>query len=163
MREEPAVSDRPVQPKTPVSADVMLFGGGVVSGEFFTSLDTPRRAGPETLLDLLNDETRSFVPFQTAEGVHLLNRAAIRLVEFDSAELREVFERPDNEFVYGLNIELRTETQQVALQGCCYTGDLHPDARRPADLLNAPEMFLLVYREGKLTLVNKNSISHATV
>lgn len=158
------MSERPVQPKQPVSAEVALFGGEKVIGEFFVSMDSPRRdSGPETLHDLLNDNSRSFVPFQTEGGIFLINRSTLRTVEFDSRELKELFERPDNEFIYALNVDLRTETQAVTLQGFCFTGDLPPDTRRPVDLLNSAEMFLLVYQAGNLMLVNKTAISHAMV
>lgn len=156
--------ERPVQPKQPIAAEVTLFGGEKVNGEFFVSVDSPRRdSGPETLHDLLNDNSRSFVPFQTDGGIFLINRSTLRTVEFNSTVLKEVFERPDNEFIYALNVDLRTETQAVTLQGFCFTGDLPPDTRRPVDLLNSHAMFLLIYQAGNLMLVNKSAISHAMV
>ena len=93
----------------------------------------------------------------------LLNRESVRLVEFDSPELLDVFVRPDNEYIYALKIVLRTETQELGLQGFCYTGDLHPESRRPVDLLNSRDKFLMFYSTGSLMLVNKDAVSHANV
>ena len=157
------MATRLVLPKLPISAQVTLFGGDVVSGELFVAAASPVHRGPETLLELLNDNTRSFVPFQAEDCVMLLNRVTIRSVEFHSPELMEIFTRPDNESIYGLSIFLRTELKEVALDGFCFTGDLRPEARRPVDLLNGPEMFLLLYGNDRLHLVNTIAISHAQV
>jgi hypothetical protein len=152
-----------VMPKRPVRAAVTLFCGRKTSGNFFLDHAERTHAGPQTLLDLLNCDSRSFVPFHSDEGTLLLHRVAIRLVEFDSPELLTIFTKPDNSFIFALKIVLRTETKELALQGFCYTGDLHPESRRPVDLLNSRDMFLMFYSTGGLILINKNAISHADV
>ena len=152
---------RVVLPKLPVSAQVTLFGGDKINGEFFVAGASPNHAGPETLLELLNDDTRSFVPFQTESGMFLLNRESIRTIDFESEDLISIFTRPDNECIYALMLVLRAETE--SMQGFCFTGELRPEAQRPVDLLNAPDMFLLIYTDSKLVLCNKHAISHATV
>jgi hypothetical protein len=157
------VAEPVVVPKRPVRARVTLFGGKRVNGEFFTEAAARTHYGPETLLELLNNDTRTFVPFNAEGGTMLLNRESVRLVEFDSPELLDVFVRPDNEYIYAVKIVLRTETQELALQGFCYTGDLHPESRRPADLLNSRDKFLMFYSTGSLMLVNKDAVSHANV
>jgi hypothetical protein len=147
--------------KEAVVADVHLFGGKKVSGAFFLSPGTSHHEGSETLFDLLNDDERSFVPFQTSTELLFLHRTAIRCVDFDSRELAQLFLRPDNEHIYALKIVLQGETQEHSVAGFCFTGEQPPTARRPLDLLNAPEMFLLLFHDNKLTLVNKHTISHA--
>jgi hypothetical protein len=153
---------RVVLPKLPVSAQVTLFGGEKINGEFFVAAASPNHSGPETLLELLNDETRSFVPFQTENGMFLLNRESIRTIDFESEDLISIFTRPDNDCIYALMVVLRAEADH-SMQGFCYTGDLRPEAQRPVDLLNASDMFLLIYAENKLVMCNKHAISHATV
>jgi hypothetical protein len=153
---------RVVLPKLPVSAQVTLFGGNKISGEFFVAAASPNHSGAETLLELLNDETRSFVPFQTEDGMFLLNRESIRTIDFESEDLISIFTRPDNDCIYALMVVLRAETEH-SMQGFCYTGDLRPEAQRPVDLLNSPDMFLLIYADNKLIMCNKHAISHATV
>ena len=140
-----------------------LFGGEEVTGEFFVAATSPHHPGPESLLELLNDNARSFVPFQTEEGIMLLNRVSVRSVEFQSPETMAVFTRPDNDSIYALTIYLRTELQETAIDGFCFTGELGPEARRPVDLLNGPEMFVMIYAHERLQLLNKNAVSHAQV
>ncbi|HYF52553.1 MAG TPA: hypothetical protein VEJ63_24310 [Planctomycetota bacterium] len=149
-------------PKRPVLARVTLFGGKRVTGEFFAEQATPTHDSPETLPELLNHEGRAFVPFHTGQDLLLLHRRSIRLVEFDSPELQELFKKPGKD-LHEIKIVLRAELNELSLQGLCYTGDLHPETRRPVDLLNHADPFLLFYSTGSLMLINKNSISHAAV
>lgn len=157
------MASRTILPKLPVTANVTLFSGETVTGEFFVAATSPLHPGPETLLELLNDNARSFVPFQTEEGIMLLNRVTVRSVDFQSAETMAVFTSPHNEAIYALTLYLRTELQETAIDGFCFTGNLQPEGRRPVDLLNAPEMFVMVFAHEKLQLFNKNAISHAQV
>jgi hypothetical protein len=147
----------------PLTAMVTLFSGERVQGEFFVAAATPKHPGPETLLELLNDEARAFLPFQSEDGMLLLHRIAVRTIEFESDELAATFANPEGEHVYPLGVILRTETDDVELHGYCCTGNRATGSRRPLDLLNAPDMFVLLNLDGKLTLCNKNTISHATV
>jgi hypothetical protein len=158
-----SVAARVVLPKVPVTTKITLFGGETVEGELFVGARSPKHDGPETLAELLNDNTRSFVPFQTEEGMMLLNRVTVRTVDFESPELLAIFTRPDNERVYPLSVILRTEIPEDALEGYCYTGDLPAEAQRPVDMLNAPDMFVLLFSNDHMVLVNKNAISHAIV
>ncbi len=152
-----------VVPKRPVRAAVTMLGDRKMGGEFFLDNATPLHEGPETLLELINNNSRTFVPFHTERGTLLLNRLAIRIVEFDSPEVVAAFVQPDNPFIHDLRIVLRTETQELSMQGFCHTGELHPQSRRPADLLNTPDAFLLFYSTGTLILVNKAGISYASI
>jgi hypothetical protein len=157
------MSEPIVIPKRPVRARVTLFGGKRVTGEFFAESATKTHEGPETLLELLNHGERAFIPFNGDKGTLLLHRRSIRLVEFDSPELLDLFVGVEAKHVFELKIMLRTELQELSLQGKCYTGDQHPESRRPVDLLNASDPFLLFYSTGSLMLINKDSISHAVV
>ena len=152
-----------IHPKQPVRVAATLFGGKKIVGEFFLTTRSSRHAGPETLLELLNDNTRSFVPFHLGTGTTLLNRGSVRSVDFDTPELLDIFVKSDSEFIYSLQITFRTETKEMALQGFCFTGELPAGNRRPADLLNSPDLFMLFYCDGNLMLLNKNAISHANV
>ena len=152
---------RLVQPKVPITARITLFDGSKVDGEFFLG-PAARNNGTETLPELLNDNARSFIPFQTEDGVVLLNRTTIRTVEFDSFELLRIFET-EPEFIYDLHIVLSTEVEEVMFKGQCYGGDKNPEARRPIDLLNAPDVFLMVHITGTILLLNKTAISHVVL
>lgn len=157
------MATRAISPKLPIATKITLFGGESVAGEFFVSAVSPRHPGPETLQELLNDNTRSFVPFQTEEGMMLLSRTAVRVVDFESAELLAIFTRPDNDCMYPFTVVLQSEQPEGMIEGYCYTGDLSTDAQRPVDLLNCPDMFLLVFRDERMILINKNAVSHVIV
>lgn len=147
-------------PKRLCKASVTLFNDKIIDGEFFLSHASSRHDGAETLPELLNDNTRDFVPFTVEHNTLLLSRPAIRSVVFESPDLMDLFGDPENEHIYPLEVVFRTETQEVALNGVCCTAELRPERRRPVDLLNEPGMFLLVFSDGYLTLLNKNAISH---
>ena len=65
--------------KEAVVADVFLFDGKKVTGAFYLSQCAPTHGGPETLLELLNDDDRSFIPFQCSSELMFLQRAAIHV------------------------------------------------------------------------------------
>ena len=149
--------------KHAISATVTLFGGAVNVGQFFLASASPMRGGMETLLDLLNDDTRSFVPFKTANGMVFLNRESIRSVDFEAPNIKDIFFRPDNEYIYSIKVYLRKDTGGGSYQGVCFTGDLSPEHRRPIDLLNTADMFLLLFSDDRLALINKKAISHIEI
>jgi len=149
--------------KHAISATVTLFGGAVNTGQFFLASASPMRGGMETLLDLLNDVSRSFVPFKTPNGMVFLNREAIRSVDFEAPNIKDIFFRPDNEFIYSIKVYVRTDAGGGSYQGVCFTGDLSPEHRRPLDLLNTNDLFLLLFSDDKLALINKKAISHIEI
>ena len=104
-------------PKCLCRAAVTLFNDKKIEGYFFLSNGSSHHQGPETLPELLNDSTRSFVPFSIANDTLLLSRPAIRTIEFESDALLGEFSRPDNEFVYPLEVVFRTETHETTLNG----------------------------------------------
>ena len=149
--------------KHAIAATVTLFGGTVNTGQFFLASASPMRGGMETLLDLLNDISRSFVPFKTPMGMVFLNRESIRSVDFDAPNIKDIFFRPDNEFIYSVKVYVRADAGGGSYQGVCFTGDLSPEHRRPLDLLNTNDLFLLLFSDDKLALINKKAISHIEI
>jgi len=149
--------------KHAISATVTIFGGEVNTGQFFLASASPMRGGMETLLDLLNDDTRVFVPFKTPTGMIFLNRQVIRSVDFEAPNIKDIFFRPDNEYLYSIKVHMRKDAGDVSYQGVCYTGDMNPEHRRPIDLLNTGDMFLLLFSDDRLALLNKHSISHIEI
>lgn len=149
-------------PKRPILARVTLFGGKRITGEFFAESATPTHDSPETLGELLNHEDRAFVPFHTGQEMLLLHRRSIRMVEFDFPIGQDLFTRngPD---IHDIKIVMRQELHELSLQGKCHTGEMHPEMRRPVDLLNNADPFLLFYGSGTIMLINKDSISHVAV
>lgn len=144
-------------------ATVTFFGGSVNIGQFFLASASPMHGGMETLLDLLNDDKRHFVPFKTADSMVFLNRESIRSVIFEAPHIKDIFLRPENEHVYPLRVYLRQDAGEGTYNGVCFTGDLNPDYRRPTDLLNTHDMFLLLFSDEQLVLINKKAISYIEI
>lgn len=148
-------------PKTPWQATVVLICGKTLQGRFFVASNSPKHEGSESLPELMNNNSRSYLPFQTDQRETLfLNRSAIRTVQFECPNLLDQFANPDSDFISPVTVVFRTESSEQSLEGSVNTEELPPEYRRPVDLLNAPDMFLLVFSGGQLTLVNHSAISH---
>ena len=80
-------------PKRLCMANVTLFNDKIIEGEFFLSHASSRHDGAETLPELLNDNSRDFVPFSVDHDTLLLSRPAIRSVVFESPDLLDLFGR----------------------------------------------------------------------
>ena len=149
--------------KQAIEATVTLFGGAVNAGQFFLASGLALRGGMETLLDLLNDNTRAFVPFKMANGMVFLNRETIRSVDFEAPNIKDVFFTQNNEHIHAIKVHLRKDVGGGSSLGVCFTGDMAPEHRRPLDLLNTHDMFLLLFSEDRLSLINKTAISHIEI
>lgn len=149
--------------KHAISATVTLFGGAVNVGQFFLATASAIRGGMETLLDLLNDNTRAFVPFKTQNGMVFLNRDAIRSVDFEAPNIKDIFFSANNEHIHAIKVHTRKDAGGGSQLGVCFTGDMNAEHRRPIDLLNTDDMFLLLFSEDRLTLINKRAISHIEI
>lgn len=148
-------------PKTPWPATVVLTCGKALGGRFFVASRSLKHEGTESLPELMNNDSRDYLPFRTDAGEQLfLNRSAIRTVEFECPDGLDLFTLPDSEFISPVTVVFRTESSDQTLEGCMSTEGLPPEYRRPIDLLNGPDTFLLIFCGGQLTLVNHNAISH---
>ena len=148
-------------PKTPWPSKVVLTCGKKLSGRFFVASQSLKHDGAESLPELINDDSRAYLPFRTDGDEQLfLNRSAIRTVEFECPDLLDQFGNPDSDCICPVTVVFRTETSEQSLEGSINSEDLPPEHRRPVDLLNAEKAFLLVFSGGQLTLVNHNAISH---
>ncbi len=149
--------------KHAISATVTLFGGAVNVGQFFLASASPIRGGTETLLDLLNDTTRAFVPFKTANAMVFLNRDAIRSVDFEAPNIKDIFFSANNEHIHSIKVYMRKDVGGGSSLGVCFTGDMSAEHRRPIDLLNTDDAFLLLFSDDRLALINKRAISHIEI
>ena len=149
--------------KQAISATVTLFGGALNAGQFFLVSGSALRGGMETLLDLLNDNTRAFVPFKMANGMVFLNRETIRSVDFEAPNIKDVFFSTTNEHIHAIKVHLRNDVGGGSSLGVCFTGDMSAEHRRPLDLFNTHDLFLLLFSEDRLSLINKTAISHIEI
>ena len=148
-------------PKTSRHATVILTSGKTLGGRFYVASHSSKHEGAESLPELMNDNSRNYLPFKTDKSEQLfLNRSAIRTIQFECSDLLDQFANPDSEFINPVTVVFRTESSVQSLEGSINTEYLPPEYRRPIDLLNTPDMFLLVFSGGQLTLVNHRAISH---
>ena len=146
-------------------AEVHLFSGKTLEGDFFLSGHAQSRVGSETLMDVFNDAAREFLPFTEASSgaFHLLNRDHIVMVELIGGGSCEVLGLEAGTELPVQAVSLSYGLDNDILSGEAYMGDLHPNNRRLTDLLNHASLFILLSAEGKTFLVNKRQLHFVTV
>ena len=137
-----------------VPARLMLPGADAVEGSFALSPATPFREGPESLLELLNSETR-VVPFirESDSVVMLLSRLAIEWAEV-RRDVDPAWVHPETFIV------TREEHVQVRMLGGhelegSVSMELPDHLNRVSDFLNQAEDFFLLATRRATLLVNK--------
>lgn len=126
--------------------------------ELYLHRDSRHHAGPEVLLERLNDPEASFLPVRAGGGVQLLHLRWIAYLE----RRGEAPEAMENEEVGAprFHVELELAAGEVL------TGDLSeilPEAqRRVSDLLNRDDRrFLLLLSGGSTLYVQRNAVVRA--
>jgi hypothetical protein len=146
-------------------AEVHLISGASLTGDFFLSGQAQSRRGSETLMDVFNDSLRVYLPFTEGESgaFHLLNKRHIVMVELQESDLSQVLGFDSESDLPTQSVRLSYGSDDSSLSGEAYVGDLHPDNRRLADLLNHEANFFLLLAEEKCYLVNKYQMHFAAV
>lgn len=131
-------------------------------GFFSVTPISPFRAGPETILDVLNSDRR-VIPFLRSddEATLLLTRAAIDWVDVGPEVALELV-RPRN---YRVTREERVEL--VLGNGTRLGGliqmELPEESNRTSDFLNGEEDFFPLLSQGRTLLVNKSKVREVRV
>lgn len=141
----------------PAPATLRDAEGRARSGVFFLrSGGAPARV--ESLVDLLNDDERRFLPFECGEGIELVAVESIVYVEFElpEAQARELEEVG----------AVRTPIELEVAGGGRLAGDLvheaPPSARRVSDLLNyLRDRFLTLLAGDRAWAVRRGAILRA--
>jgi len=143
-----------------VPATVAVSGSEPYVGAFALCVHSPHRAGPESLLELLNSAAR-VVPFVRSgdDVVMLLARQAIEWVEIDH-DIDPTWVRPRS------YVDSREEQVHVQLlDGRRLEGkvtlDLPEHLNRISDFLNLPEDFFVLIRPRSILLLNKARLASA--
>jgi hypothetical protein len=147
-------------PKTRVSAEVLLPGGGVRRIALFLAEAASRHSGPERPSDLLNGGD-DFVPAfdEGAQAMSFLNRAAVPAIR-----LARALEDDDGEA-----LALRTEhdVEVLLADGTTLRGlvsYLRPSEHaRLVDFLNEPDPFFRLADGTSITLVNKRHVARVVL
>ena len=129
-------------------------------GRFFLADNARNHYGQEHLFDVLNDSGKAFLPFcqEGRDDVMLVRKSRILgLQQVHDADLAGTRVRDDREEAWqAAEIALVDFT----LVGRAYTGDLPPDRRRLADLLNHGDRFLEFETGEGPWIVNKDLVNY---
>ena len=139
-----------------VGARLVAWDGKATSARFFLRTASEHHAGPETLLDRLNDPHTQFLACEIDGRVELVRLAWIGFVEVEG-ELPEVREREEVGACHQA-VELILVSGEVLAGELLYL--LPPDSSRVSDLLNSPgERFLLLRSAGRTHVVNRDAVA----
>ena len=124
-------------------------------GNFFVSLTSSHRHGPESITDLLNGERR-YLPFEAEDGaITIVHKKAILMVCLKSSEVPETVEMSE-----------RVLAQVTFLSGHCVTGYIYNDLPRSyprlSDYLNGTPLFFHLEIDGTDCLVNSEFVKFVT-
>lgn len=148
--------------KTRVPVRIQLPGEEGVEGFLSLMPHSPHHAGPETILDRLNEETR-VVPFQRASdgAVLLLNRSRIDWVEA-GPEVSPVFLRS---VTYAPTREEHVQVRMTC--GAAFDGimpmEMPDEYNRASDYLNGDPDFFVVVSGHVTRIVNKEHVLETRV
>ncbi len=131
-----------------------------IRGQFYLGEQAQNHYGKETLLDVLNNPEKDFVPFSRDEGTLMMLVQKSRIVGLHPAN-SEINNWPrmqeDGDDCWK---PAKMAFAGFTLEGRAYTGDMEPHRRRLADLLNlGPTFFLFETDEGPW-IVNKDLLNH---
>ncbi len=129
-------------------------------GRFFLADYAQNHYGEETLLDLLNNAEKQFIPFEKSDGapVILIRKCQIlglRPVYPNSTQWPRMNNGDKHSWPAAKVI-----FAEHSLEGCAYTGDMQPKRRRLMDLLNHGNPFFLFETDEGPWIINKNLIKY---
>ena len=131
-----------------------------LTGRFFLSDQSRNHYGEETLLDLLNNPEKKFVPF-TQSG-----QAPVLLIQKSEILSLQANENNCQEWAAVIHMDescwppTRVIFDGFSLEGKAYTGDLQPERRRLTDLLNQDQDFFILKTEDSPWIINKTFIKY---
>jgi len=139
---------------------VFLADAPEMNGRFFLADHAQNHYGEETLLDLLNNAEKQFIPFALGANsrVILISKAKILGLspKFSNSDQWPRMDDPD-EYSWPL---AKVVCSEFSLEGRAYTGDMQPERRRLADLLNSSiEFFVFETKDGPW-IFNKNLLHY---
>lgn len=131
-----------------------------IRGHFYLAEHAQNHYGKETLLDVLNNPGKDFVPFAQDEDVTLVLIQKSRIVglrptDSECADWPTMQESGENCWPTA-----KMAFAGFTLEGRAYTGDLEPHRRRLADLLNYGPTFFIFETDDGPWIVNKDLLNH---
>lgn len=130
-----------------------------IQGRFFLADQAQYHFGPENLLDVLNSGGKQFLPLaqDDVSAVVLIQWSRIAGLRPRNADCPDWPTTPadDPRCWQAAKISLSGTT----LEGRAYLGDLHPDRRRIADLLNHCDPFFVFETDEGPWIINRNHLN----
>ncbi|MCP4290503.1 MAG: hypothetical protein GY780_01540 [bacterium] len=140
---------------------VTLAGEREIQGWFFLAAQTQNHSGQETLLDLINNPEKQFIPFKQVDDAPVVVIRKSQIVR-----LRP--NHPNSHQWFGQGPECGDDCwphaeiafSDLGLNGRLYTGEMPPERRRVTDLLNHKNQFFVFESEDGPWIINKNLIQY---
>ncbi len=131
-----------------------------ISGHFYLGDQAQNHYGKETLLDVLNNPDKNFVPFKSDEDTPMVLIQKSRIVGLHPANSEIVQWLKNQECDKDCWKSAKMAFAGFTLEGRAYTGDMQPHRRRIADLLNLGPTFFLFETDDGPWIVNKDLLNH---
>lgn len=134
---------------------VVLADSQEICGQFFLADFARDHYGEETLLELLNQAGKEFIPFEQSENgaVVLVGKSQIIALKPEFANSAKWFECSDQDTDSWPSAKI--VFSGFSLEGRLYTGDMQPQRRRITDLLNHQNNFFVFETEEGPWIINK--------
>ena len=154
------MSERYRVPKLKISVEICTIPGCVEKVFLFLGESADAHAGPECALDLLNDDNEFLVVSSQAGEVSFLHRGSVSMVTLMldgpraqlTAGIRPLAADLCTEAAIGVVLEDGTVVEGVARY------ELPHASCRIQDFLNCQDRFLPLYRDDRVSFVNKQRI-----
>lgn len=135
-----------------------------VRGHFYLADHAEKHYGKETLLDVLNNSEKAFVPFSQevlpGEDTPLVLIQKSRIVGLKPSDPESKDWPRMDEADESCWQKARMAFAGFTLEGRAYTGDMEPHRRRLADLLNLGQTFFVFESEDGPWIVNRDLLNH---
>ena len=131
-----------------------------IRGRFYLAEHAEKHYGKETLLDILNNSEKAFVPLAQDDDspLVLIQKSRIVGLKPSSPDCEDWPQMPElNEQCWQ---RARMAFAGFTLEGRAYTGDMEPHRRRLADLVNQGRTFFMFETEDGPWIINKDLLNH---
>lgn len=142
-------------PKQQVPVVLYLANGETIRGKVFIAEDLVSPGGNPEIDEFLNHHAPAFIPFQSEAGAwRLVNLRQVMYLETtqDDEEIRA-------KSTLGPRALVLYFDNEVILYGTVYP--TREEAARVSDILNEPDEFLTIYRQGQKIVVNRSQVIYA--
>ena len=130
-----------------------------IRGRFFLADQAQYHYGPENLLDILNNSGKQFVPFAQDDmaAVVMIQKSRIAGLQSGHNDFGDWPPTQDKDPQCWLPAKI--DFAGISLEGRAHLGDLHPDRRQLADLLNRGNPFIVFETDEGPWIINKNLLN----